>query len=52
MLRRAAGVVTPTSDPNINNLGFIYSSATTYYYPTIRFDWNTTSKIAHELLLQ
>jgi hypothetical protein len=39
------GVVTQTSDPNINNLGFIYSRATTYYYPTLRFDWNTTQNL-------
>jgi hypothetical protein len=39
------GVVTPTSDPNINNLGFIYSGAQTFYYPTLRIDWNTTEAL-------
>lgn len=39
------GAVTQTADPNINNLGFIYSRGTTYYYPTLRFDWNATSKV-------
>jgi len=39
------GVVTPTGDPNINNLGFIYSAAQTFYYPTLRFDWNTTKSL-------
>ena len=44
-----AGVVTGTSDPNLNNLAWTYSSATTYYYPTVRLDWNTTRKIRMNL---
>jgi hypothetical protein len=39
------GIVTSTSDPNINNLGFIYSGATTYYYPNIRVDYNATQNL-------
>src|SRR5262249_41628922 len=42
---QGAGVVTSTSDPNINNLAWTYSGATTFYYPNIRFDWNTTRKL-------
>ncbi len=41
----AQGAVTPTSDPNINNVSWIYSRATTYYYPTVRVDWNTTQNM-------
>ena len=42
---QSEGVVTPTADPNINNLGFIFSRATTFTYPTFRVDWNTTQKL-------
>ena len=43
------GRVTQTGDPNINNLGFIYSAAQTFYYPTFRIDWNTSSKVRMNL---
>jgi len=43
------GRVTQTGDPNINNLGFIYSAAQTFYYPTFRVDWNTSSKVRMNL---
>ena len=42
---QGAGVVTGTSDPNINNLAWTYSRATTFYYPTVRVDWNTTQNL-------
>lgn len=46
---QAAGVLTPTSDPNLNNLAWTYSGATTYYYPTARLDWNATQNIRMNL---
>ena len=46
---QGAGVVTGTSDPNINNLAWTYSRATTYYYPTFRVDWNATQRIRMNL---
>jgi hypothetical protein len=42
---QGAGIVTSTSDPNINNLAWVYSRATTYYYPNVRLDWNTTQSV-------
>jgi hypothetical protein len=39
------GILTPTSDPNVNNLNFQYSSRTTTYYPTIRADWVASQSV-------
>jgi hypothetical protein len=33
------GSLTPTSDPNVNVLSFVYTSRVTTYYPSIRLDY-------------
>jgi Carboxypeptidase regulatory-like domain len=40
----SAGKVSPTSDPNLNEIGWNQGSPTTYYYPAVRVDYNPTSK--------
>ena len=47
---QGTGVVTQTSDPNINNVSWLYSSATTYYYPNLRLDWNATRDLRMNLV--
>jgi hypothetical protein len=47
----AAGTVTPTTDPNINNLNWLYSNPTTNWYPTLRVDYNTTQNIRMNLAI-
>jgi hypothetical protein len=39
------GSLTPTSDPNINLLSFIYTSRITTYYPSIRMDYTVNDRV-------
>jgi hypothetical protein len=39
------GSLTPTSDPNILNLGWQVHGADTHYFPTARIDYNLSDKI-------
>ncbi|HKE21401.1 MAG TPA: carboxypeptidase regulatory-like domain-containing protein [Bryobacteraceae bacterium] len=39
------GVITPTSDPNVNNINWLVNSPTTNYYPTGRLDYNPTDSL-------
>jgi len=36
----SGGTVTPTADPNINNISFAVQSPITYWLPTVRVDYN------------
>src|SRR5215469_6049487 len=36
----SGGAVTPTADPNINSIAFAVQSPITYWYPTVRVDYN------------
>lgn len=40
----SAGTITPTSDPNYSEIGWIQGSPTTYYYPVARIDYNASQK--------
>jgi hypothetical protein len=37
--------VTPSGDPNLNNINWFNSSPTTKYYPAFRVDYNATQKL-------
>jgi len=39
------GVITPSTDPNINTLSFLVTNKTTVYYPTIRVDYVATDNV-------
>ncbi len=39
------GVITPSSDPNINTINWLVPSPTTNYYPTGRLDYNPTDSL-------
>jgi hypothetical protein len=39
-----SGSVTPTSNPNFNQIAWLQSSPTTYYYPAARLDYNLSQK--------
>ena len=43
------GALTPTADPNISQLGWLINSPTTYYYPTVRVDYNASQAIRMNL---
>jgi len=50
MLQSVAGVtqygaVTPTSDPNVDQVSWSNPSPQTYYYPSIRLDYNISPKL-------
>jgi hypothetical protein len=38
------GSVTPTANPNFNQIAWLQNSPTTYYYPAARVDYNLTDK--------
>lgn len=38
-------VVTPTGDPNINNVSWLVNSPITHYYPAFRVDYNLSQKL-------
>lgn len=40
-----AGAVTPTSDPNIDNVAWNFSAPTIVWYPTLRLDYNTSRTV-------
>jgi Carboxypeptidase regulatory-like domain len=40
----AGTAVTPSGDPNLNNINWFNSSPTTKYYPAFRVDYNATQK--------
>ena len=40
-----AGVLSPTSDPNISTLNWQYAARRTIYYPALRFDYNLNEAI-------
>jgi hypothetical protein len=39
------GVITPSSDPNINTINWLVNSPVTNYYPTGRLDYNATDNL-------
>jgi hypothetical protein len=39
------GVITPSSDPNINSINWLVNSPVTNYYPTGRLDYNPTNSL-------
>jgi hypothetical protein len=39
------GALTASGDPNVNALSWVYSAPQTYYYPTVRVDYNTTQNL-------
>ena len=41
-----AGAVSPTADPNVNNLSWNFPAPTVIWYPTLRLDYNTSRTIA------
>src|SRR5262249_13948880 len=41
----AGGVITPGSDPILNNINWLTSSPITNYYPAGRLDYNATSRL-------
>lgn len=41
----SGGTVTPTADPNINNITFGVESPVTYWLPTVRVDYNVSSNL-------
>ena len=41
----SAGVLTPTSDPNLNTLSFLTKASTNVYYPSVRVDYNATQNL-------
>ncbi len=40
-----AGVLSPTSDPNISTLNWQYAARRTIYYPAMRFDYNLSDAV-------
>ncbi len=40
-----AGVLSPTSDPNISTLNWQYAARRTIYYPAMRFDYNLNDSV-------
>ncbi len=40
-----SGSITATSNPNFNEIAWLQSSPTTYYYPAIRIDYNASQKV-------
>ncbi|HEU5457451.1 MAG TPA: TonB-dependent receptor [Terracidiphilus sp.] len=40
----SSATVTPTSNPNFNEVGWTQASPTTYYYPVARIDYNASEK--------
>lgn len=39
-----SGTLTPTSDANFDEIGWIQSNPSTYYYPAVRLDYNLSRK--------
>ena len=45
----SAGKLAPTSDPNVQQLSWFVPSPQTYYFPTLRFDYNVSQKVRIDL---
>lgn len=45
------GTVTGTTDPIVNNINFLFPQPITYWFPTLRMDYNMSSKIRMNLAL-
>jgi hypothetical protein len=41
----SSGALTATGDPNVSSLAWVYPQPATYYYPTVRLDYNTTQNV-------
>jgi hypothetical protein len=41
----SSGKLSPTSDPNLQTLSWFVPSPQTYYFPTVRVDYNVTQKV-------
>jgi hypothetical protein len=39
------GYLTPTTDPNISTLAWVYSALAYNYFPALRFDYNATDRL-------
>jgi Carboxypeptidase regulatory-like domain len=46
------GVVTPSSDPNVNTVNWLVNSPVTNYYPAGRLDYNPTDKLRFHATMQ
>lgn len=47
----SSGNVATTGDPNVNSLTFLYPRPITFWYPTLRMDYNLSSRIRMNLSL-
>ncbi len=45
----SSGKVAPTSDPNVEQLSWFVPAPQTYYFPTLRFDYNVSQKVRMDL---